>query len=40
MIKFCSKCKDKYFTANMGDTLCVHCDGSMPRLTYWDVENK
>jgi hypothetical protein len=38
MIKQCEKCKENFHTATRGDNLCCHCDGTTPRLTYWELD--
>lgn len=40
MIKNCEKCKEKFHTSDRGDTLCCHCDGSMPRLQYTEIDTE
>lgn len=38
MLKKCSQCGDNFHTATHSDSLCSHCDGSMPRLNYWEID--
>lgn len=36
----CEKCGDKFHTAMLNDKLCCHCDGSLPRLQYTEIDTE
>lgn len=40
MIKNCKQCNDKFHTTDRADNLCCHCDGSFPRLKYWELKKE
>lgn len=34
----CEKCNESFYTGNSQDKICMHCDGTTPRLKYYELD--